>query len=76
VFGGLSVLLYKPWRRRIDRKRVNNAHFEPLPQENDVPVSDEEHHREAFASSTTQAKAVDVNVEPVEATDIAGPVHR
>ena len=21
VFGGLSVLLYKPWRRRIDRKR-------------------------------------------------------
>ena len=21
IFGGLSVLLYKPWRRRIDRKR-------------------------------------------------------
>ena len=21
MFGGLSVLLYKPWRRRIDRKR-------------------------------------------------------
>jgi nickel/cobalt transporter (NiCoT) family protein len=22
VFGGLSVLLYRPWRRRIDRKRL------------------------------------------------------
>ena len=21
IFGGLSVLLYKPWRRRVDRKR-------------------------------------------------------
>ncbi|KAI4675752.1 uncharacterized protein J4E88_007787 [Alternaria novae-zelandiae] len=52
VFGGLSVLLYKPWRRRIDRKRVNNAHFEPLPQENDVPGSDEEHNRGIVPSST------------------------
>ncbi|KAI4907684.1 hypothetical protein J4E90_009090 [Alternaria incomplexa] len=72
VFGGLSVLLYKPWRRRIDRKRVNNAHFEPLPQENDVPGSDEEHNRGIVPSSTTQAKAVEVNIEPVEAIG-AGP---
>ncbi|CAF9932998.1 hypothetical protein IMSHALPRED_009033 [Imshaugia aleurites] len=25
VFGGLSVVLYRPWRRRIDRKRENNS---------------------------------------------------
>ncbi|KAI4615435.1 uncharacterized protein J4E87_009113 [Alternaria ethzedia] len=72
VFGGLSVLLYKPWRRRIDRKRVNNAHFEPLPQENDVRGSDEEHNRGIVPSSTTQTKAVEVNIEPVEAIG-AGP---
>ncbi|RYO24155.1 hypothetical protein AA0111_g8690 [Alternaria arborescens] len=76
VFGGLSVLLYKPWRRRIDRKRVNNAHFEPLPQENEITEPDEENPREVPASITTYTKDVDVNVEPVEATDIAGPAHR
>ncbi|CAO2651609.1 Nn.00g041790.m01.CDS01 [Neocucurbitaria sp. VM-36] len=32
VFGGLSVLVYKPWRRRIEQKRARRAHFEPLPQ--------------------------------------------
>lgn len=53
-------------------KRVNNAHFEPLPQENDVPSSDEEQNRGIVASSTTQAKAVEVDIEPVEVTD-AGP---
>lgn len=25
VFGGLSILLYKPWRRRIDRRRPQRA---------------------------------------------------
>lgn len=25
VFGGLSVLVYKPWRRRVDRKRQQRA---------------------------------------------------
>ncbi|KAF2477553.1 high affinity nickel transport protein nic1 [Lindgomyces ingoldianus] len=36
VFGGLSVLLYKPWRRRVDRKRARRAHFLPLPQTLDI----------------------------------------
>ncbi|KAF2196876.1 NicO-domain-containing protein [Delitschia confertaspora ATCC 74209] len=39
VFGGLSVLLYKPWRRRVDRKREQrhrNSQFLALPQETDV----------------------------------------
>ncbi|CAN9254489.1 unnamed protein product [Alternaria sp. RS040] len=78
LFGGLSVLLYKPWRRRIDRKRVNNAHFEPLPQENEIAEPDEEDPRGVPASITTYTKDVDVNVnvEPVGATDIAGPAHR
>ncbi|KAK3049336.1 hypothetical protein LTS18_012768 [Coniosporium uncinatum] len=28
VFGGLSVLLYKPWRRRVDRRRMQALHLE------------------------------------------------
>jgi high-affinity nickel-transport protein len=76
VFGGLSVLLYKPWRRRVDRKRVKNAHFEALPQENDTAGLDEEEPREVLASTTTHPKDVDVNVESVETTDVAGPAHR
>ena len=30
VFGGLSVVLYKPWRRRIDRKRKTRLQQEQL----------------------------------------------
>jgi high-affinity nickel-transport protein len=76
VFGGLSVLLYKPWRRRVDKKRLENAHFEPLREENGMPGSDEEHNREVVASSTTPTKAVEVNIESVEAADVAGPAHQ
>ncbi|KAF2730675.1 NicO-domain-containing protein [Polyplosphaeria fusca] len=32
VGGVLSVLLYKPWRRRIDKKRLQRQNFAPLPQ--------------------------------------------
>jgi high-affinity nickel-transport protein len=35
------VLLYKPWRRRIDRKRLRNATFEPLPAESDAGVQED-----------------------------------
>ncbi|KAL9070214.1 MAG: hypothetical protein Q9161_005048 [Pseudevernia consocians] len=33
VFGGLSVLLYKPWRRGIDRKR--ERHLQPQQLQDD-----------------------------------------
>ncbi|EUC47990.1 hypothetical protein COCMIDRAFT_88520 [Bipolaris oryzae ATCC 44560] len=76
VFGGLSVLLYKPWRRRIDNKRVTNAHFEPLSQDQDTPQAGEGEPHDIQETSVALAKNMDAHVEPVEATDAAGPAHR
>jgi high-affinity nickel-transport protein len=77
VFGGLSVLLYKPWRRRIDKKRARNAHFDPLEQSNEG-LTEEEEELETRPKDRTDAKNgagdVEVNVEPVEVTDAAGPI--
>lgn len=41
LFGALSVLLYKPWRRRIDRRRAHLVPVEePLGANDDIMVSD------------------------------------
>ncbi|KAF7443139.1 HoxN High-affinity nickel permease [Pyrenophora tritici-repentis] len=76
LFGGLSVLLYKPWRRRIDKKRVSNAHFEPLSQDQDIPGPDEEASRNAPSPKINCTKDVNVYVEPIDGTDSAGPANR
>ncbi|KAF2653219.1 high affinity nickel transport protein nic1 [Lophiostoma macrostomum CBS 122681] len=78
VFGGLSVLLYKPWRRHIDKKRARNAHFEPLEQNNGGLAEDQEDEElgdRPKNSNDTKNRAgdVEVSVEPVEVTDSAGP---
>lgn len=70
VFGGLSVLLYKPWRRRIDRKRTTNAHFEPLAQTNEGQREDEDELEESPKKGTAGTAITTV---PVETTDAAGP---
>ncbi|KAF1967735.1 high affinity nickel transport protein nic1 [Bimuria novae-zelandiae CBS 107.79] len=71
VFGGLSVLLYRPWRRRVDRKRMRNATFQPLPAEADV-VADDDESREGERTKDL-SKAVDISVKPVGVTDPTGP---
>ena len=76
VFGGLSVLLYKPWRRRVDRKRLDNAHFEPLPQNTDTPGRNDEEHQGRLTAAGGGLKDVDVVVTSVEGTDVAGPSQR
>ncbi|KAI8941980.1 hypothetical protein NX059_000091 [Plenodomus lindquistii] len=77
VFGGLSVLVYKPWRRRIDKKRARNAHFEPLPQNLiTVEPADEEIANTGATTNKNDSKDVDVSVVAVETTDLAGPSHR
>ncbi|KAJ4294047.1 Mitochondrial beta-keto-acyl synthase [Kalmusia sp. IMI 367209] len=73
VFGGLSVLLYKPWRRRVDQKRMRNATFEPLPTQGDVEVEDGEEREDLSERRNDTSKAMDVSIEPVEVTDAAGP---
>ncbi|KAJ8108226.1 hypothetical protein OPT61_g8317 [Boeremia exigua] len=73
VFGGLSVVMYKPWRRRVDKKRLGNAHFEPLSQNPDRIASADEEQQHNDQDRLT--KDVDVVVEAVEATNLAGPAH-
>jgi high-affinity nickel-transport protein len=73
VFGGLSVLLYGPWRRRVDRKRARNAHFEPFSQSTVEALATEEAQFED--ADTRKGKQVSsTTVEPVSSTDAAGPV--
>lgn len=76
VFGGLSVLLYKPWRRRIDKKRLGNAHFEPLSQGPLAAQELEEEVEDRPVSDQAQSKDVNVDVVPVEITAHAGPAYR
>ncbi|PSN74626.1 NicO-domain-containing protein [Corynespora cassiicola Philippines] len=73
VFGGLSILLYKPWRRRVDKTRVRDAHFEPLPQ-SPILARDTENDVESGSQPTKYGTAgPQVYVEPAKATDAAGP---
>lgn len=76
MFGGLSVILYKPWRRRIDKRRVRDAHFEPLSQDPSNIRVEEEEIQVAATARQDVIKDPNVNIEPVERTDGAGPVDR
>ena len=70
------MLLYKPWRRRIDQKRVGRAHFEPLPQSASLagPVDGERQNIDGV--DMDHSKKADISIAPVEATDVGGPAHR
>jgi high-affinity nickel-transport protein len=76
IFGGLSVILYKPWRRRIDRKRVHSAHFEPLSQEFSAARPEEEELGVSDTANRSGAKDLEINVESIQVTDAAGPAPR
>jgi high-affinity nickel-transport protein len=67
------VLLYKPWRRRVDRNRVCNAHFEPLPQSSERQRDEEEELQDSPRVGKDGAKAPRVDVASIEVTDTAGP---
>jgi high-affinity nickel-transport protein len=68
------VLLYKPWRRRIDKKRAQRAHFVPLPQSSDGQGTATT-FEDGMDAPTQQTKdGSKVNTAPIEATDAAGPV--
>jgi high-affinity nickel-transport protein len=69
-------LLYKPWRRRVDKKRLGNAHFEPLPNNSGTAVCNEEEQQVSPTIGDNRTKDVDVVVQSVEVTDLAGPAHR
>lgn len=69
VCGLLSVVLYRPWRRRIDRKRAQYNHFEALRQESDVSSSGSGDEEAVPDAPTKHGKAVDdrteISVAPV-----------
>jgi high-affinity nickel-transport protein len=64
-------VLYKPWRRQIDKKRARRAHFVPLPQSSDTQVEANEEDLEISPIQTKDGN--EINVAPVETTDAAGP---
>ncbi|KAF2995996.1 Mitochondrial beta-keto-acyl synthase [Curvularia kusanoi] len=78
VFGGLSVLLYRPWRRRVDKMRLGNAHFESLSQtfSPSGPNDEEQQQQQQRSDESRATKDVDVLVRSVEETDLAGPAYR
>lgn len=60
----------------MDKKRVRGAYFEPLSQDPNAAPSVDEQCEAAPTSGTIGGKDLDVNVEPVEVTDAAGPARR
>jgi high-affinity nickel-transport protein len=75
VFGGLSVLIYKPWRRHIDKKRMRNAQFLPIPQGtgSDIEASVPEQSNEIQRDTPKGADDGGVVEISIEVTDAAGP---
>ncbi|KAH7076117.1 high-affinity nickel-transport protein-domain-containing protein [Paraphoma chrysanthemicola] len=78
VFGGLSVLLYKPWRRRIDKKRTRNAHFEPLAQDPSTlrPENEERPEHSEGSAQSIIPKVADMGVLSLSTADDAGRPQR
>ncbi|KAF2638609.1 NicO-domain-containing protein [Massarina eburnea CBS 473.64] len=74
LFGGLSVILYRPWRRYIDKKRIQNANFESVSENSGTEAANEEPRNENGGQSVgVGAKDIDISIEPVEATGASGP---
>jgi high-affinity nickel-transport protein len=68
------VLLYGPWRRRVDKKRMQNTYFEPvLADAARATDCGETRGQDEQRCAKDGAKGADVKVKPVEATDAAGP---
>lgn len=69
-------MLYKPWRRYIDKKRLGNAHFEPLSQNLEAPRLDKDEDHTIREADRIRSKDVDISVVPVAHSDLAGPSRR
>ena len=74
VFGGLSILLYKPWRRKVDKNRLENANFEPLAQNSGTAILGDEEQHSGVIDKSGGTKEVDFEVQSFEGTALAGPV--
>lgn len=61
-FGVLTLLLYKPWRRQVDRRRANLVPVEEEPVANDeTTVSDEEVIAGTSSSAIGEVEVVTVD---------------
>jgi high-affinity nickel-transport protein len=70
-------LLYRPWRRRVDKMRLGNAHFEPVSQDSNYPgPSNQEQQQQEQSVESSAAKDVNVVVQSIEDTSLAGRAHR
>ena len=48
----LSVIVYKPWRRRVERKRLQRATFVPVPEYADTETGTESVDQAAVGKPT------------------------
>lgn len=69
VFGALSVLLYRPWRRRIDRRR-SQAHLTSSVSRSPSAEDEEDMQRENHENIVTE----DLFSERGRQTSMAGPI--
>jgi high-affinity nickel-transport protein len=67
------VLIYKPWRRRVDNQRLRGATFEPLPTHDEGIPENSIRREEESTNTPIVTKTMGANVESVESTDAAGP---
>ena len=76
VFGGLSVLIYKPWRRRIEKKKAHNAHFEPFSQTSVAIRPNGEDNQNVPDMDKKHGKGDNANMEQIRDTGGAWSAHR
>ncbi|KAF3031269.1 hypothetical protein E8E12_001484 [Didymella heteroderae] len=68
VFGGLSVIAYKPWRRCIDKKRMSAARLGQSLEDTIAPRSEEERLQSSPPTEQNGDKIVGFRVEAIRAT--------
>lgn len=66
-------MLYKPWRRRVDKKRLGSAHFEQLTQGPDAATPSDEERRSGTMDRNAGTKGADIEVQSFETAALAGP---
>lgn len=81
IFGGLSVLFYKPWRTRIDRKREKRLQQEQLQDDKAIGIppqlrlSPDSDRSQGDRESPANTNNVNGNPDDLEAIPTFGGCH-
>lgn len=66
------MLIYKPWRRRLDKRRLRDAAFESLPTHDEGVPEDGGQREEEPTRPPIVTKTMGAIVKPVQSTNTAG----